>query len=244
MIGFCQRLKIKIDSMSPKFKIVDLTHEISPQIPTFDGGCGFELRMTTDYKDCKEPNLFRVYEVKFRSGIGTHIDSPAHCIPGGDTIEKMKLEDLITDCIVIRTKDQTSEDYPITPNLIEEFETKNGKIAENTFVIFQTGWEKFWATPDQYVNNHKYPYVHEDTARLLMSRNISGIGVDTLSADSGTEDFPVHRIILGQGKYLVENIANAGMLPEIGAKIFVMPLKMKDATESPVRLVGLIEQPE
>jgi kynurenine formamidase len=63
----------------------------------------------------------------------------------------------------------------------------------------------------------------------------------TPSADArGGEDFPVHRAILGAGKYLVENVANAKELPPTGARIFVMPMKIKDGTEAPIRLVALV----
>jgi kynurenine formamidase len=51
----------------------------------------------------------------------------------------------------------------------------------------------------------------------------------------------VHQAILGSGKYLVENIANARELPPIGAKILVLPLKIREGAEAPVRLVALWE---
>ena len=50
---------------------------------------------------------------------------------------------------------------------------------------------------------------------------------------------PVHRRILGADKYLVENIANAKELPPIGAKVFVLPMKIKNSTEAPVRLIAI-----
>ena len=69
-----------------------------------------------------------------------------------------------------------------------------------------------------------------------------GIGVDTLSPDTGKQGFPVHDIFLGAGKYLVENIANSESLPNVGAHILVLPLKIQGGTEAPVRLVGLVEK--
>lgn len=66
------------------------------------------------------------------------------------------------------------------------------------------------------------------------------IGIDTLSPDAGGKDFPVHRVILGAGKYIVENIANAAAVPPTGAKILIMPVKIKDGTEAPVRLVAVV----
>ena len=75
---------------------------------------------------------------------------------------------------------------------------------------------------------------------MLLERGITGIGTDTLSVDTGLQEFPVHRAVLGAGKYLVENIANAKQLPATGAKILILPMKIKDGTEAPIRLIALV----
>ncbi|KKT00996.1 MAG: hypothetical protein UW07_C0014G0007 [Candidatus Nomurabacteria bacterium GW2011_GWF2_43_8] len=226
--------------MDKELKVVDLTHTLSEIIPTWDGSCGFELSINSDYKDCTPPNLFRTQKIKCGAGIGTHMDAPAHVVPGGKTIDKLTLEELATDCAVIDVSEEANENYIIMPQVVEKFEKEHGKIKSNSFVIFYTGWERYWKTPEKYINNHIFPSVHENTAKMLLGREIAGLGIDTLSADTGAGGFPVHRAVLGAGKYLVENIANAKNLPPTGAKIFVLPMKIKDGTEAPIRLVALI----
>lgn len=226
--------------MTKKLKAIDLTHTLSSEIPSWDGSCGFELSTITDYKDCTPPNLFRVQRMKCNAGIGTHMDAPAHVIKNGRTIDELHLNELITDCVVINVSSKAFANYVIMPEIIQKFEKKYGKIKSNSFVIFYTGWDKRWANKEKYNNNHKFPSVHVSTAELLLKRNISGIGTDTLSVDTGEHGFPVHNAILGADKYLVENITNTKSLPPIGAKILVLPLKIKDGTESPIRLIALI----
>ena len=226
--------------MDKKFKAIDLTHEILPEIPTWDGSCGFELSINTDYKDCTPPDLFRKKKIKCGAGIGTHIDAPAHVKERGLTIDKLSLDELITDCIVIDVSSEADELYVIKPEVIESFEKQYGEIKPNSFVILYTGWEKYWHNGEKYINNHKFPSIDKSTALLLLERNISGLGIDTLSADTGANGFPVHQAILGAGKYLVENITNAKALPPVGAKTFVLPIKIKDATEAPIRLIAII----
>lgn len=226
--------------MNKDFKIVDLTHELSAEIPTWDGSCGFELAIDTDYKDCTPPDLFRTQKIKCGAGIGTHMDAPAHIKEEGLTIDELKLEDLITDCVVIDVSSVVDENYIIMPEAVENFEKEHGEIKPNSFVIFYTGWDKYWDEKEKYINNHKFPSVDESTALFLLKRKIVGLGIDTLSADTGEAGFPVHRAILGRDKYLVENIANAKELPATGAKSFVLPIKIKDSTEAPVRLIALV----
>jgi kynurenine formamidase len=226
--------------MDEKLKLIDLTHTLSPEIPAWDGTGGFELSVNTDYKDCTPPDLFRTHTIKCIAGIGTHIDSPAHAVEGGRTTDKLALEELIVDNVVIDVSDEANESYVIMPSTIEKFEKEYGHIPARSLVIFYTGWDKHWGTPEKYHNKYMFPSVHVSTAQMLLERGITGIGIDTLSCDTGKEGFPVHRAILGADKYLIENVANASLLPATGAKVFVLPMKIKDATEAPVRLVALI----
>ena len=226
--------------MSKEFKKIDLTHTLSSEVPSWDGGCGFELEIDVDYKDCTPPDLFRVQKIKSSSSIGTHMDAPAHAVPGGRTIDKLTLEELVTDCVVIDVSNEADENYVIMPAAIEKFEREHGEVKPNSFVIFHTGWAKYWDAPEKYRNDFKFPSVDVSTAEVLLKRNIAGIGMDTFSVDTGKSGFPVHRAILGADKYLVENIANVKELPPTGAKIFVLPMKIKDATEASVRLIALL----
>ncbi len=226
--------------MNKEFKVVDLTHVLHKDIPGWDGDCGFKLSLSLDYKDCTPPNVFRKHDISTPCGVGTHMDSPSHVIPGGRTIDQITMEELVTDCVVIDVSHEADDNYIIMPVVVEKFEKKHGEIQPNSFVIFYTGWDKNWENPEKYINNHVFPSVHESTASMLLKRNISGLGIDTLSTDTGAVGFPVHHAILGANKYLVENVANAKDLPATGAKSLVMPLKIKDATEVPVRLIALI----
>jgi kynurenine formamidase len=220
-------------------KIIDLTHKLSDKTSHWDVNCKFDLKIVTDYKDCATPDLFRTQNVNMPAGIGTHMDAPAHCMEGGKTIDMLSMGELVTECVVIDVS-TLDENFVAMPEVVEEWEKEHGQIKENSFVIFHTGWSKYWDDGEKYRNNYKFPTVHATTADLLVKRNIAGLGIDTLSVDNGSAGFPVHRIILSSGKYLVENIANAGDLPKVGAKIFVLPIKIEGGTEAPIRLVAII----
>lgn len=226
--------------MNKEFKIIELTHGLLPEIPTWDGTCDFHLHQTLDYGDCTPPNLFRKHEIKMQLGTGTHMDAPAHVIAGGRTVDKLNLEELVCDCVMIDVSAKADSNYVIMSAIVDAFEKEHGEIKPNSFVIFYTGWDKSWDNIEKYRNDYKFPSVDISTAELLLRRNIAGLGVDTLSADTGANGFPVHQAILGADKYLVENVANAKELPPMGAKIFVLPIKIKNATEAPVRLIATI----
>lgn len=218
---------------------IDLTHRLTPDVPTWDGSCGFRARMVTDYnQSCR---VFR-YDM---AGTGTHIDAPNHFIPGAMSVADIPLQQLIVPACVMNIADKAHADYLITAEDIEDFENMHGKIPANSLFIAYTGWSQYWQQPQRYRNPDAnnvlhFPAYSTASAELLIARDVAGIAIDTLSPDSTDLTFPVHQIILGAGKYIVENVANAQLLPPTGAEILVMPLKIDEGTESPLRLVALI----
>ena len=217
-------------------KIIDLTYTLNSSSPNWEGNCGFSPKFLADYSE----HGCRVHEYTMRGGIGTHIDAPTHFIPGSLDIASLPLESLIAPAHVIKVANKAHCDYRVTPEDIIDYENKHGAIATNSLVVFYTGWDKYWEAPKKYRNNLSFPSIHEETAQLVVERDIAGLGTDTLSADARGQDFPVHRVILGAGKYLVENVAHAKELPPTGARVYIMPMKMKDATEAPIRLIAHI----
>ena len=224
------------------YKLIDLTHTLDSTIPTWDGGCGFDHDVHIDYSDCTSEDRFRVMKVKMHASIGTHMDAPSHCIPGSRFIHDFDVNDLIMPCVVLDISDKCHERYSLSAQDIADFESKYGKIAGGSCVFVKTGWSKFWHTPLQYHNNHVFPSVSPDAAELLLERLVRAIGIDTLSPDRPEDGFNVHKIFLGADKIIIENVANLGSMPPTGGFCLVLPIKIKDGTEAPVRLVGLIER--
>ena len=224
------------------FTLIDLTHGLNNAIPTWDLDCGFSAATILDYTQCTSSTKFRVQHFNMPAGIGTHMDAPAHCIPNGLTITDITLEQLISPCIVINVASKADSNYQVSGTDILSFEEKYGLIAAGTFVIINTGWARYWPIPEHYHNNYQFPSVSREAAEFLLMRNISGLGIDTLSPDRPDEDYPVHQILLSSNKYIIENVAHAEQLPPTGSFIIPFPMKVDNATEAPVRLVGFIKK--
>ena len=108
--------------------------------------------------------------------------------------------------------------------------------------MVKTGWSKFWTEPLKYHNNHVFPSISFEAAELFLERGVRALGIDTLSPDRPEDGFKAHHIFLGVGKILIENVANLDSIAKVGSFIMVLPLKIKEGTEAPVWLVGLIER--
>jgi kynurenine formamidase len=229
--------------MHPDFpyKVIDLSHSLNEKKPSWNGGCGFTHEAKLNYSDHKENEQgFRVQQIKMHAGIGTHIDAPAHCIPGGATVEALPLEQLIRPCLCIDVSKSAQEDFMLQPEGIDAFEKKHRPIADGDFVIVYTGWDQHWHQADRYRNQYQFPSISANAAKLLLKRNIAGIGIDTLSPDCPSNGFPVHQHLLSAGKYIVENVAQASLLPAVGSFSMALPMKGEGLTEAPIRLIALI----
>lgn len=222
------------------FVFVDLTHTLTSTVPHWgiDVGFKYNARLIHTAETAGGVN-FRVQRLEMSSGIGTHMDAPSHCYEEKSAINEIPLKSLISACRVIDVSDHVHDHYSVSVDDIQAFEKHYGHIPEDAFVIIYTGWDQRWEQPEKYRNEKIFPNISVEAAKLLLSRGIVGLGIDTLSPDAFGSDFPVHQLILGAGKYIIENVANAKQLDPADSYVFALPMKIQDGTEAPVRLIGM-----
>ena len=109
---------------------VDLTHNLSEQVPTWSGSCGFSHEVKANYSD----GGFLIMKYTMHAGIGTHIDAPVHHIEGGKSISELELEKFFCPCAVINVTEKRSENLAISVDDLLEYEKKNGKIKAGSLV--------------------------------------------------------------------------------------------------------------
>ena len=74
-------------------KVVDLTHTMSPEFPTFLGVAPIEMEKKFDLKK----DGFNLYWWRIIEHAGTHMDAPIHFSENGATAEKIAPEQLVAD---------------------------------------------------------------------------------------------------------------------------------------------------
>lgn len=225
-----------------KVQLVDLTHTLDNNIPSWNGSCGFKHEVKMDYgQGC------RVQSIKMHAGVGTHMDAPCHFFENARSVADINIQELFMPAVVINVLGQAHENYFISVDDIKNFENTYGKIPPRTCVIGYTGWASRWHDVASY-RNHKsdgvmhFPGFSAEAADFLLEREIQSIAIDSLSPDgSNQQDFPVHKLILGADRYIIENIANANLLPPIGAYVGCFAIKGNGISEGAVRAVGFLK---
>jgi kynurenine formamidase len=186
---------------------------------------------------------------------GTHLDAPIHFAEGKRTADQIPVEQLIGPAAVIdvSAKAAADPDYRLTAEDVRAWEKKNGPIAKDTIVLLRTGWGKRWPDRKRFLGDDKpgdasnlhFPSYGAEAARYLVDqRTVKALGVDTASIDHGpSKDFIVHQIANGANVPGLENVANLEAVPETGAWIIALPMKIAGGSGGPVRVVALVPAP-
>jgi len=214
-------------------KIIDLTLTVSDEIPTFPGS---PQPSFIPWENVKEDG-YNLELLFLSTHTGTHMDAPYHFLEKGAKIHEISLKKLVAEAVLIQCRKKGGES--ITKIDIQKFEKKHGKIASFSSVIFYTGWQR---------NLQKKYYFTKNTglsvsaAKYLASKKVSLVGIDSPSIDLGTDSkFSVHHVFSKKGILIVENLANLEKIKSSKFHLVVLPLKLKNATGSPVRAIAFVE---
>ena len=210
---------------------IDLTLPISQKLPSFPGSPKPQFISWSELKK----DGYNLELLFLSSHSGTHLDAPYHFINNGTKIHQISLKRLITDTILIKIKKDVNQE--ITKKDLIDFEKKYGEIPNNSSIVFFTGWQKNLRKESYFKNN---PGLASSAAKYLVKKKINLVGIDSPSIDLGRNGkFDAHHILLRNNILVLENLCN---LEKIQSKLFiliVLPLKLKDATGSPVRAVAI-----
>ncbi len=183
---------------------------------------------------------------------GTHIDAPIHFSQGALTLDQIPPRQLIAPAAVIdvSAKAAADPDYRLTVADVADWEKRNGTVQPGTIVLLRTGWGARYPDRKKYFGDDTpgatdklhFPSFSEDSARYLVSNRRAGaIGVDTASIDYGqSKDFIVHQIANGANVPGLENLANLDRLPEKGAWVIALPMKIGGGSGGPLRIVAVV----
>ena len=214
-------------------KIIDLTLTVSDEIPTFPGS---PQPSFIPWENVKEDG-YNLELLFLSTHTGTHMDAPYHFLEKGAKIHEISLKKLVSEAILIKSKKKSGGS--ITKTDIQKFEKKHGKITGFSSVIFYTGWQRNLQKKYYFTKN---PGLSVSAAKYLASKKINLVGIDSPSIDLGTDSkFSVHQIFAKKGILIVENLANLEKIKSPKFHLVVLPLKLKNATGSPVRAIAFVE---
>jgi kynurenine formamidase len=184
---------------------------------------------------------------------GTHIDAPVHFAQGHQTVDQIPLDRLVGEAVVVDvTKSADADaDYQISVADFQRAE-QHGAIPAGAIVLIRTGFSTRWPDAVRYlgtaargeaaVSQLHFPGLDPEAAKwLIAERRIKAIGIDTASIDRGQSTlFESHRLLYERDIPAFENLTSLERLPERGAFIVALPMKIRGGSGAPLRAIAVV----
>ena len=190
--------------------IIDITRPVGPDTPVWPGDPPVVVEPVARVRDGDAADVSRL---ELGTHTGTHVDPPSHFLPGTATVDALSLEVLIGPAVVAQFSPG-----PIDAATLESTALPDGSAR----LLLKTGGDDGAVTLDG--------------ARWLVEHGVRLIGADTLSIEPGTDDYPVHRTLLGAGIVIVEGLDLAAVEPGT-YQLVCLPLRIVDGDGAPARAV-------
>ena len=233
---------------------IDLTHEYSSETLYWPTSPLFALD-TVFVGQTDGGWYYEAYSVTTAEHGGTHLDAPIHFAEGRKATHELTLDQLTGEAALIDVSDValTQRYYQISVQDITDWETANQTTVDDKIVLIHTGSSSLWPNAEAYLGTGlrgqegvaalNFPGIHPDAAQWLVdNRSIKAIGLDTPSLDYGkTTDFMTHRILFDKNIPGFENLTGLDQLPSLGAYVVALPMKIKDGSGAPLRIIAFVE---
>lgn len=196
--------------------IIDITRPISPDTPVWPGDPPVVVERVARVEVGDPADVSRL---QLGTHTGTHVDPPAHFLPGGDTVDQLPLDLLVGPALVA----DLSEAPEVDADALEALALPAG----TTRLLLKTGPEDGGATTGA---------LTPAGARWLVEHGVRLVGVDTLSIEPDTDEYPVHHILLGAGVVIVESL-DLSAVSAGGYQLVCLPLRIAGGDGAPARAV-------
>ncbi len=193
---------------------IDITILLSERTPVFPGDP--EVRTEIIRRDG-----YRITSLYLSSHSGTHIDAPSHYFRDGLNVDEIPLESINGESVLIECESGTG--------FVEKEDIKE-KLQGTKIVILKTGF-----SPES-SDMTLYKSVNRGCAEYLAECGITCVVTDAPSIEAFDGDGSVHRILLGNGTFIIEMADLSGANPG-RYRLSAMPLRIEGCDGSPVRAV-------
>ena len=203
-------------------RFIDLSHPISNEMTTYPSDPNVTIVRE------KEIHSDQTLLHRFTMGThtGTHLDTPAHIISGGKTLDDFPLSSF------------TGKTVKVDINSISELDKVDEKVDG---IIFDSSWYRRFKEPEIYFGSDR-PEIPKYLVKKAIEMGIKYFGCDLPSVDvSGSEDKPIHNALLGANIIVYESLTNLNHLPLLTLfEFYGFPLPLVGLDGSPVRAIGVV----
>jgi len=220
-------------------KFIDLSVAVNSQTMS-PPSTNMRLEITPHHRG---PGFWQVSSVHQSLHTGAHIDSPLHVFKDGVTTAEISLDRVIGEASIIDLS-FVDANHGIT---IDDLRRGGAdQIKKGDIVLLRTDWtDKMYGRWPNYFTQS--PFFPPESAEWLVAKGPKSIGFDFFEEycarlpDFTSEDFPMHRVILGAGIVIMEGITNLGALPRGRVPFYCAFYKIEGTEGAPARFFASVE---
>jgi len=201
--------------------MIDISWPISNQMTTYKNKNDVAIEQIKLF----ERDGVREHRITMGMHTGTHIDSLAHFLQNGVTIEQIALEKLVGPCRVL---DLTHVDEKITIDDLKSFSITAGqRILLKTKNSALSPTKKFETS---------FVYLDKSGAQYLAEMGVNCVGIDYLGIERDQPDHESHLALLECNVPIIEGLRLAHV--EHGSyQLYCFPLYIPGAEAAPARAI-------
>lgn len=252
MKAYCppMRVQTKMRFMGQECTVTDLSQGISPQDPAFAGHQRVVMWDHLTHEETpglgltKLPYSYRVVGFTMCDHSSTHVDAINHIVnePGARAIDELPLEWFMAPGVWFDFSALEPNAYISKVDIEQALQVTGVTIQPQSVALYHTGWYKKWRDRFEYVKN--YPGLSREAIEYLNDLGAIAIGADAPSIDSWIEVAqvklqPAHIVCREREILNLENMANIDLIPSHEFWFVGLPLKLRNATGSPIRAVAI-----
>jgi len=208
----------------------DLSHLIYQDMPIYPGNPHPQFQPFYTL----EKDKANVTRLTLGSHTGTHVDAPKHFILNGNSVDKIPLEKLMGEAIILDVSEKavaegiTNVDLDIYSEIV-----RHGDI-----VLLYTGTSDQWDKNKSIMRD--FTYLEPSAAKWIVDHNIKCIGIDSFSVEKyNFKEGISHKILLSRNIGIIEGL-NSNLKKCLNKRIFLvcLPLFLKGIDGAPARVIA------
>ncbi|MDQ0339663.1 arylformamidase [Caldalkalibacillus uzonensis] len=201
-------------------KIYDISMPIHQDMPVYKN----KVEKKPHFEVMSDFKTGKVHETRIHLDVhtGTHVDAHLHMFEDGETIEAIRLEELVGPCKVL--------DFTHVEDGISKADLEQKQINPSDFILLKT--KNSFDTEF----NFEFIYLKEDGARYLADIGVKGVGIDALGIERNQPGHPTHKTLMNKNIIILEGIK----LDQVDERVYFMvaaPLKLLNVDAAPARVM-------
>ncbi len=226
-------------------KFVELNHVIHDGLISYPGMPPVEISALYTREQCGQTfggqSAALLDQIKMVNISGTYIDSPYHRFETGYKISDIPLEKCFDLPVFVVDLDESVDERGDPVFALDNVKNAlEGKDLKGSAVLLRSGHDKKFMTPAYEV---RVPYCTVPTAEWLMERGVYVVGIDTQLIDDFNDKSKgdhVHDTVLGAGSVVCEDMKDLDLLPQEGARLYVIAPRVEMAS-FPARVFAVLD---